>query len=133
VAAHSFPRSARLTRPSEFKRVFRQSVLSSDRCFRVLAVPGKASVTRLGMAVSRRAERTAVGRNRIKRIVRESFRHRFIGTGVATGHTSAAMPLDIVVLPHPGCATISNAQLFQSLDAHWARIVAKFPVAPECP
>lgn len=130
MAAHSFPRTVRLTRPSEFKRVFRQSVVSSDRCFRVLAGQGQGrgqgSAPRLGMAVSRRAERTSVGRNRIKRIVRESFRHRF----TARGASPAGMPMDIVVLPHPGCATISNAQLFRSLELHWARIVTKFKEHP---
>jgi len=122
VAAQTFPRTARLTRPSEFKRVFREPVVSSDRCFRVLACRGMGPVPGLGLAVSRRAERTSVGRNRIKRIVRESFRRRF----AASGGNAAGAPVDIVVLPHPGCATISNAQLFRSLDLHWARIVAKF-------
>ena len=122
MAAPTFPRTARLTRPSEFKRVFRQPVVSSDHWFRVLACRGKGSVSRLGMAVSRRSERTSVGRNRVKRIVRESFRHRF----APAGEDAPDVPLDIVVLPRPGCATISNAELFRSLDLHWSRIVAKF-------
>lgn len=122
VAAPTFPRTARLTRPSEFKRVFRQPVVSSDHWFRVLACRGNESVSRLGMAVSRSSERTSVGRNRIKRVVRESFRHRF----APDGENAPVVPLDIVVLPRPGCATISNAELFRSLDLHWARIVAKF-------
>lgn len=125
MAAQSFPRTARLTRPADFQRVFRRPVVSSDACFRVLACRGQTPVPRLGLAVSRRVERTAVGRNRIKRIVRESFRHRFAPLNGESNGELAGPPLDFVVLPRPGCATISNARLFRSLDAHWTRLVKK--------
>lgn len=110
-------RRARLRKPSEFKRVFNNPMISADRCFKVLARPGDTE-PRLGMAVSRQVERKATGRNRIKRIVRESFRRQFAGGGPA---------LDFVVLPRKECATICNGRLFESLDRHWARIVAQLP------
>ena len=112
----SLPRAARLVRPSEFKRVFENPTVSKDHCFRVLARAGSADRSRLGMAVSRRVEKRATARNRIKRIIRESFRQRF-GAG--------GRPIDVVVLPANASATISNEQLFRSLDRHWTRILAK--------
>jgi ribonuclease P protein component len=120
----TLPRSARLTKPSEFKRVFQGPVISSDRCFKVLAQVGGGQGPRLGMAVSRQVDKNAVGRNRIKRIVRESFRRHFAGGG---------SPVDFVVLPRRECATICNGELFRSLDKHWPRIVAQLRKAPPSP
>ncbi len=70
---------------------------------------------RLGMAVSRKVDRTAVGRNRIKRVIRESFRQWSAQRGDRAG-------LDIVVLPRAAAASICNQQLFRSLAVHWSRI-----------
>ena len=93
------------------------NAVSADGCFRVLARPSKAAGHRLGMAVSKKVERRAVGRNRIKRVVRESFRHwRALGADGACG------PLDIVVLPRNVAAANSNQQLFSSLERHWAAL-----------
>lgn len=125
-ATERFPRRARLTRPGEFKRVFDGARTSGDRAFRVLACVGTTAQTRLGMAVSRQIDRRASGRNRIKRVVRESFRRHF-GPG---GPFDSTVPLDIVVLPRRGCASISNAELAASLDQHWERIVAQFQPQP---
>jgi ribonuclease P protein component len=88
-------------------------MISSDRCFKVLAQIGGGQGPRLGMAVSRQVDRNATGRNRIKRIIRESFRKHFAAGG---------SPVDFVVLPRRECATICNAELFQSLEKHWTRI-----------
>lgn len=115
------PRSARLRKPSEFKRVFNRPVVSSDRCFKVLAQCGGGQGPRLGMAVSRQVDRKATGRNRIKRVIRESFRRYFAAGGPA---------LDFVVLPRRESATICNGQLYRSLDKHWTRIVAQLPEDP---
>ena len=40
----------------------------------VLATPNQLTHPRLGLAISRKVARTAVARNRIKRVVREVFR-----------------------------------------------------------
>lgn len=117
----ALPRTARLTKASEFKRVFQGPMISADRCFKVLAQAGAGQGPRLGMAVSRQVDRKATGRNRIKRVIRESFRRYFAAGGP---------PVDFVVLPRRECVAICNGQLFQSLDNHWARIVAQLPKAP---
>ena len=130
----TFPYCARLLKPSEFKRVFRNPVVSSDRCFKVLARRNEGGCTRLGMAVSRQVDRHAVGRNRIKRVIRESFRQSFDAMvaeavdkskngsknmAISDGNYSG---IDVVVLPRRRAATICNQQLFQSLQAHWSRL-----------
>ena len=109
-------------------------MISSDRCFKVLARRNESDCSRLGMAVSRQVDRHAVVRNRIKRVIRESFRQSFEQVVSPTAdHTKNGSKvgaiiegyypgIDIVVLPRREAATICNHQLFQSLQAHWSRI-----------
>jgi ribonuclease P protein component len=115
----TFPVRARLLKPTEFKRVFRDSIASSDRCFKVLARRNEGNCSRLGMAVSRQVDRHAVGRNRIKRVIRESFRQSF-GQSFGAVIEENSPGIDFVVLPRREAATICNHQLFQSLQAHWS-------------
>ena len=70
------------------------------------------------MAVSKKACAKAVGRNRIKRVVRESFRRQMIG--IAADNT-----LDFVVLPTAQAAYQSNRALDESLTTHWQRLTRK--------
>jgi ribonuclease P protein component len=88
-------------------------MVSTDPCFKVLARLNTEQHSRLGMAVSRQVDRRAVGRNRIKRVIRESFRQ---WEGSRTQH------LDVVVLPRRESATISNRRLNRSLKRHWSRL-----------
>ena len=107
-------RQATLRGAEEFGAVFAQPSVSRDAFFRVLSRSNELPYSRLGMAVSRRACRLAVGRNRLKRIIRESFRRHqagFVGSEAR----------DFVVLPTQGAATISNPELFESLRIHWRK------------
>jgi ribonuclease P protein component len=108
-------REARLSGAAQFRFVFSRPEVSRDAYFRVLSRPNDLKHSRLGMAVSLRVCRKAVGRNRLKRIVRESFRmhQSMLSDGCAR---------DIVVLPSPMAATICNRALFQSLRAHWRKM-----------
>ena len=108
-----FTRKQKLTKPLEFKRVFRKPLVSSDACFKVFARLGEQSEPRLGMAVSTQIDKKAVGRNRIKRVIRESFRRYF---------SDRDTPMDIVVLPRLEAATLSNQVLSRSLQSHWSRL-----------
>jgi ribonuclease P protein component len=112
-----FTSKKKLTKATEFKRVFKNPVVSSDACFRILARAGEDSGLRLGMAVSRHVDKKAVGRNRIKRVVRESFRQHFSGL---------EKHIDVVVLPRRESATICNKELFSSLQSHWSRLESRF-------
>ncbi len=110
----TFPRAARLTTQAEFRRVFAQPRVSQDRCFRMLVRPNELGRARLGLAVSVKVSRRAVGRNRLKRLVRESFRRHAEVLAPAGG-------IDIVVLPSRDAATMCNPSLTKSLAAHWRR------------
>jgi ribonuclease P protein component len=113
----SLTRQHKLTKAIEFKGVFKKPFVSSDALFKVLARINQNDNSRLGMAVSRQIDKRAVGRNRIKRVVRESFRlHR----------SESRTYLDIVVLPRRQTAAMCNEELFHSLNRHWARLENQF-------
>ena len=113
-----FSRQSRLLKPAEFKLVFKTPIRSSDDCFRVLARINGFEYHRLGMAVSKKACAKAVGRNRIKRVVRESFRSHLVAS-------SKDNMLDFVVLPTAAATNQSNKALDESLLAHWKRLTRK--------
>jgi ribonuclease P protein component len=92
-----------------YSRVFSKARRSRDKLFTVLCRPQEDGDARLGLAISKKNCRLAVGRNRIKRIVRESFRlHK---------HTLAGM--DVIVLNKAETHRASNKALFDSLLIHW--------------
>lgn len=70
-----FTRDSRLSRKSDFDRVFSQARVRTRRGpLRALACDNDLARPRLGLIVGRRHARRAVDRNRIKRQIRESFR-----------------------------------------------------------
>ncbi len=86
-----------------------------DAHLTVLARQNGLDHARLGLAISKRMIKTAVGRNRVKRQIRESFRH----------HQTQLAGLDIVVLSRNAAAQASNLELRNSLQAHWERLLKR--------
>lgn len=131
VGAQAFPRRSRLLKPAEFKTVFDRPVVSSDHLFKVFARPGTSPHYRLGLAVSRKVDRRAVGRNRIKRVIRESFRVTFpLGDQKAAdqhsgGQHNAGQGRDFVIVASPQAAKVAGEQLRSSLAKHWQTIDRK--------
>lgn len=73
--------------------------------------PQQQARARLGLAISKKHCRKATDRNRLKRVVRESFRL----------HKNELSGLDIVVMNKPGTETGTSRELRASLDRHWER------------
>ena len=110
-----FPRASRILEPGAYRRVFERPIRSGDSLFTVLARANGFSGARLGLAISKKQLRRAVERNRIKRVVRESFRHR----------RSSLPPLDLVVLARRDTGGATNSQLRDSLRLHWQRLAGQ--------
>lgn len=106
-----FGKARRLLNSDSFGRVFKKATRSRDTLFTVLHRRNNEADARLGLAISKRHSRKATARNRIKRIVRESFRQ----------HQAQLAGLDIVVMNQPGTERASNKELFDSLEGHWRR------------
>lgn len=109
---NTYARHQRLLCGEQFDRVFNRNTRSRDQFFIVLARANQLPYPRLGLAISRKAAGDAVPRNRLKRLIRESFRT-----------LPADYPgLDFVVMAKAGAAEQTNAALFKSLMKHWTRI-----------
>jgi len=73
-SSEGFDACKRLLKASEFKYVFSKANKISNYPFIVLVRKNEFSHSRLGLAISKKAIKLAVQRNRIKRLIRETFR-----------------------------------------------------------
>jgi ribonuclease P protein component len=101
----------RLLNAGAYGRVFKKATRSRDKCFTVLSRDNDMELARLGQAISKKNCRFATDRNRIKRVVRESFRQ----------HQATLAGLDVIVINQPAARAAGNQQLFNSLTGHWER------------
>lgn len=115
MKSHSFPRELRLLTPSQFSRIFDHPIKAVSNHLTLLAKPNQASHPRLGLTIAKKKEKTAVGRNRVKRIVRDSFR--------LNQHN---LPnIDIVVIARNQIGEATNAQLHEQLDKLWKKLAKR--------
>ena len=105
-------RAERLRSPRDFQRVNQTGVRRAGAHFVVVLAPARADAeVKLGLAVSRRVG-NAVARNRVKRRVREWFRH-----------SSSTLPraTDWVVIARAGAAQLDTAAVAAELTGLAAR------------
>lgn len=86
MPAQGLQRASRLNKAAQFNQVLAAAALRVKAgYFNALALPNDGLPARLGMVIPRRHTRTAVRRNRIKRLIRESFRQQqacFVGLDI---------------------------------------------------
>lgn len=115
MKSNTFPRELRLVTPSQFSRIFDRPVKAVSDHFTLLAKYNNEETPRLGLTIAKKKEKTAVGRNRIKRIIRESFR--------LNQHN---LPnIDIVVLARDHIGDADNKQLQKQLNKLWKKIAQR--------
>lgn len=95
-----FPPAARVRAKVEFDRVFQAGKRTADPLFALHRLDDGAP-PRLGLAVSRKVDPHAVGRNRIKRVLRDAFRHARHRLGAGA----------YVVVARPAASHADNAAL----------------------
>lgn len=115
-----FSKASRLLTADQYQRVF-QKADSKANSQQILLLarkqenPDKNDAARVGLVISKKSAKRAVDRNRIKRIVRDSFRHKQLNL----------KGLDIVVLSRKGITEMQNKDLQQLLDRLWSRLLNK--------
>jgi ribonuclease P protein component len=102
----------RLRRPSEFKLGYAQGRRVGNELFTAVVRPSGAAHPRLGQSVAVRMAGNAVNRNRLRRLVRESFRLR--------QHELPAV--DIIIGVRAAARTTGNPALVAALDRLWNKI-----------
>ncbi|NWN92125.1 ribonuclease P protein component [Marinobacter adhaerens] len=120
MKALSFPKSHRLLRPVDYGKVFNDVQLKvPHRNFLILATPNNLGHARIGLIFAKKNLKLAVQRNRVKRQVRETFRHQPDLPG-----------MDIIVLGRQGLAVLDNQSIRTSLNSLWQRLVKKYHQLP---
>ncbi|MEZ5980200.1 MAG: ribonuclease P protein component [Planctomycetota bacterium] len=84
-----FHRWMRLVRGSDFARVYKQGSRARGDLVTIAVLPNGGPTTRLGLSVGRKCWKSAVRRNRVRRVFREAFRLEY--AKLPAGH-------DIVVI-----------------------------------
>jgi ribonuclease P protein component len=105
----------RLNRPAEYKAVFSSGKRLGDRTFLIIARQNRHPDARLGLAIPKKHIPLAVNRNRIKRIIRESFRK----------NKDFLKGWDVVVLVKQSLAYQDQKRINQTLDKHWKNVSSK--------
>lgn len=72
--AQGFHPRMRLVRKRDFDRAYREGSRARGTLLVVVAVPNDSDWTRIGLSIGRRIWRSAVRRNRVRRVFREAFR-----------------------------------------------------------
>jgi ribonuclease P protein component len=108
----TFPAARRLRRKWEFDQLYARGKRLGNSHFGMTVHPNAQGKARLGLAVASKPFGGSVPRNRIRRLIRESFRLR-----------QHELPgLDMVVSARPGARQASPAELRASLDGLWDKV-----------
>jgi len=113
VHSWTFPKSSRLLTSAQYQRIFQQSAFKvGHRYFLILASTNTQPQARLGLVVGKKHCRLAVGRNRLKRLIRETFRH----------WQHHLQGIDAIVLPRSGADQLANRELLKILNQQWQKL-----------
>lgn len=120
MASQAFPKAHRLLTSDDFQSVFADAPFrASHKYFLILARPNQHDAARLGLIIAKKHIRLATERNRMKRLIRETFRRQ---PPNLTG-------IDVIVLARKGMNDLGNQELIDQLDKQWLRIARKAQAA----
>jgi ribonuclease P protein component len=116
LTSNGFGRNLRLLTAPDYQAVFSQAEFKVSRPqLLILAIRHGNVNPRLGLVIAKKNIRLAVQRNRVKRLIRESFRH----------HQHLLTGLDIVILARKGLDATDNAATTQLLETLWQDLVRR--------
>ena len=101
--------------PAEFRDVKRRGKKFADAFFSLSVLANHETCPRLGLSIATRTFGSAVARNRIKRLARESFRL----------NQHCLPPVDVAVSAREAARKASLGDLRASLDGHWKSITQR--------
>ena len=108
----TLPARLRLRHKGDFDVAYARGRRTGDGLFSVTVMRNDVGAPRLGLAVAVKVAGGAVPRNRLRRIIRESFRL----------HQHQLPAVDLVVSARPPARTAAAAALRASLAALWKKV-----------
>jgi ribonuclease P protein component len=116
MAQYEFSQQRRLLNAAEYRQVFENALCKiSDQHLLILAIPNEYDQSRLGVIIAKKNVRLAVSRNKVKRLVRESFRHQ----------AQFPVSVDLVMLARNGIDDLVGTDLHRLLEYQWQRLRKK--------
>ncbi len=109
-----FRRAQRLRRPAQFRDVYARGRRIGNEMFAANVLANGTDSARLGLSIAVRALGGAVRRNRVRRLIRESFRL----------HRRALPALDIIVSARAPARAASAVELRGACERLWRKIAA---------
>ena len=115
MAKKSFNKASRLLGPSQFGAVFQKADYKLSTATLLILCSKSTTPSRLGIVVAKKIVKSAVQRNRLKRVIRESFRLRQEDFGT----------IDLVILVRQGLDKINNHELFVQINGLFDELIGK--------
>lgn len=112
-----FPKKVRLHTSSQIKNVFEKRQKISQNSIAVFFYYNGLGYPRLGVVVPKKNIALAVQRNKVKRVIRESFRL----------NQEKIKNFDIIVFPYAGAEKITKKDLRLCLEKQWLKLVNYSP------
>jgi len=120
INGHAFSKSMRLLNSNDFQTVFDDAPLrTSHQHFLFLARQNQLDRSRLGLVIAKKHIRHAVDRNRMKRLIRETFRAK----------QQQLAGIDVIVLARKGMNDVTNTVLIEQLNKQWQGLIRKYQKA----
>ena len=111
----AFGKNRRLLKSSDYTEVFdNNSVRVAHPNLLILSEPNGTETSRLGLVIGKKNVPTAVARNKIKRVVRETFRL-----------TELPAAVDLVFLARKDLGKLSSTELSALIQQSWGRLAAR--------
>lgn len=110
-----FTKKNRLLLPRQFQHVFKNGKRLKGSFFVFVFCHNEEKAARLGLAIAKRVIGRAFARNKVKRMIRESFRQ----------HQALLNGMDVVVMVKGDIHKESRAALFEELSKKWP-LIAKY-------
>ncbi len=107
-----FPSFFRLKNKQQLKKIFHDAERLSSNYFTMFFKANNLGHPRLAIIITKRSVRDAVDRNRLRRVIKESFRlHQHMISGY-----------DVLIIASKGIDQLTNKGLTQCLEKQWQRL-----------
>lgn len=115
MPSQGFTKASRLLDSSQFSPVFSQAQFRISGKNLLILARSSGEPARVGLVIGKKQVKTAVQRNRIKRLIRESFRIRKQEFGT----------IDLVLLARPGLDSLNNQEITAQINKLFDELLKK--------
>ncbi len=114
--SYSFQRELRLLSARDYSRVFDKAIKVHNKAFTLLVKKNSINHARLGLVIAKKNLKFAYQRNLVKRLLRESFRHKH----------SQFDHYDLVILTRRDIAVMAKSDIIRFRDDLFERFNKRF-------